>query len=139
MKPIKEVYPDWKEDRYQGYDELLESLEYEILVKVDDEDWQGDSRLLLKDGDRYGILIFGWGSCSGCDALYGASSIEEVEELRNQLNDSIHWEPNKETLLAYMNYKDWELDFSFHQEETKQFIEEVKKLLGEPNAEPDKE
>ena len=63
MRPITEVYSD--ESYFGDYQPLLESFEYDILLQIDDNDYQGDSRLLFKDGDRFGILTFGWGSCSG--------------------------------------------------------------------------
>ena len=65
------------------YRPMIDSFGYEILLQVDDKDYQGDSRLLFRDVSRYGILIFGWGSCSGCDSLQACESLEDVEKLRN--------------------------------------------------------
>ena len=135
MKSIKEVYPECKEDYcfYSPYDyrPLLESLGFDICLQVDDENWQGDSRLLFKDGERWGILIFGWGSCSGCDALQGCNSYDEVDELRQQLLHDIHWEPDTESALQYMNEHDWEGDYSWHYLETREFVNKTKTLLQE--------
>lgn len=133
MKTIIEAYPDLFEygDFWApgDYSPLLESFEYEILLKVDDEDYQGDSRLIFRNGDQYGLLIFGWGSCSGCDMLQGCGSIEEMEELRATLHNDIKWD-SLEGLLNYINTKDWELDFCWHADETKKFLTQAKELLN---------
>ena len=139
MKPIKEVYPvsEYYVDHGAGayftapydYSPLLESFGYKILLQVDDDDYQGDSRLIFKDDERYGLLIFGWGSCSGCDALQACGSYEEVEELRNELLNEIHWESGRSAMWAYTSEKDWELEWSYHSTGTKRFIDKALDLL----------
>jgi hypothetical protein len=94
-----------------GYDNLLASFDVPVVLKVDDNDYQGDSRLLLKDGERWGILTFGWGSCSGCDAYEACSGLADYVELRDQLWNDIHWEADASALLAYIDGKDWSLDY----------------------------
>lgn len=132
-KDIREVYPD-AQDKYgfcapANYDPLLESFGYEILLQVDDKDYQGDSRVLYRDGTRYGLLIFGWGSCSGCDALQACGSYEEIEELRKELHDGIRWFDSAEEALKYFEEHDWEGDFYWNDDETKRFINEGIALL----------
>ena len=128
MKPIEEVYPEaisdtgifWGESNYIP---LLESLGYEISIRIDDDDYQGDSRLLFQDAASYGLLIFGWGSCSGCDALQACDSYEEMESLRQKLSNEIHWEPTGKAMSAWIENKDWELEYSWHTARTKTFVE----------------
>lgn len=112
-----------------GYDALLASFEVAVVLKVDDNDYQGDSRLLLKDGDRWGILIFGWGSCSGCDAFEGCSGLAAYTELRDQLWNGIHWEVDAVALLAYIDGKDWSLDYSWHEEAGRAFLTRAREWL----------
>lgn len=139
MKPINEVYPEHAADEARGesfygpadYGPLLESMEYEILLQKDDSDYQGDSRLLLRDGDRYGVLVFGWGSCSGCDALQACDSMKDIEALRTSLANSITWFDSKAACRGYFETHDWSGDFSYGSDETKQFITEGKQLLAE--------
>ena len=97
---------------------------------MDDDDYQGDSRVLFRDGERYGVLIFGWGSCSGCDALQACDTYEEVDDLRHQLEGEIVWGTREET-LAYIKGKDWAGTFIWHADETKEFLDEAVKLLEE--------
>jgi len=134
MKAIKDAYPDLEEEFGWGgpgdYGPLLESFEYEILLQVDDGDYQGDSRLLLRDGNRYGLLVFGWGSCSGCDALQACSSIKDIEELRDGLHGDIIWKDSREEMLEFVKNRDWEAQYSWHAEETKEFVEKALDLLA---------
>jgi hypothetical protein len=111
MKPIKEIYTHCEDTEgyfiAEGdYLPLLESMG-QILVKVDDHDYSGDSRVLYKDGDKYGILIFGWGSCSGCDALQGCDSFEEIEQLRTKLFNDIRWFAKEEVLNRLEDLEYW--------------------------------
>jgi hypothetical protein len=131
MQNIAELYEN-DSDYFcaYNYQPLLESFEYEIVLQVDDSDYQGDSRVLFKNGDLYGYLNFGWGSCSGCDALQACNNIKEVEELRDTLHNSIHWD-TKENMLDYFQSKDWELEYSWHVKETREFVEQVINLLKE--------
>ncbi len=113
MKEIREVYPSFDGLEYE-YKPLLESMEYEILVKVDEDDYQGDSWVLFKDGTRYGFLNFGWGSCSGCDALQACESLEEIESLRNELHKSIIWHQDKKAMIDWLLKHQWWKDASFY-------------------------
>lgn len=132
MKDIREVYPDAVRDGIwigaYDYRPLLESFGYEILLQVDDQDYSGDSRVLFRDGDRYGVLVFGWGSCSVCDALQACSSYEEIDELRQELHRRIRW-GSREEILHYLETHDWEGDWCWHAPETRQFLEQAKELL----------
>lgn len=135
MKAIEEVYPDALEsDGYwwgaSDYGRMVESLGYDTLLQVDDDDYQGDSRYVLRDNSRYGILIFGWGSCSGCDALQACGSYKELSDLRDGLHDSIKWHDSAAGLLTYIREKDWDLDYAWHSSETRQFIEQADALLS---------
>lgn len=101
MFPIDSDYPSC---------EALVGTFAQILLKVDD--YQGDSRLLLHDMGRFGLLFFGWGSCSGCDALEAASgNRDHLRELRDDLAHKTHWEGSPQALMAHIERKDWSLDF----------------------------
>lgn len=107
--PIREVFPPNKEWSYSsdgmpyvGYDELVESFGFEVVSRRDVGDYQGDSMYVLKEGSRYGWLNFGWGSCSGCDALQGCSSYEELDELRKSLHDDIRWFDSAGDLASWL-------------------------------------
>lgn len=85
-----------------SYYSLVASTGVEVFDSEDDDDYQGDSFALVRDGDRWGWLTFGWGSCSGCDALQAAEGDEEeLSELREQLIVSIVWRDSVAEVIAY--------------------------------------
>ena len=133
MNTAKEIYPDY-EGGYgpSDYGPMLDSFG-PVLLRVDDEDYQGDSRVLYKDGDRYGLLIFGWGSCGGCDALQACDTREEVDALIRELHEKVQWMSGPE-MLSYFQTHDWEGDYSYHAEETRRFVKEGTELLLRHNA-----
>lgn len=130
MIPIEQVYETFEPWGVGDYQPLLKSMGYEIVLQVDDQDYHGDSRLILRDGDRYGLLIFGWGSCSGCDALCACDSLKEVAELREELHDSIIWKDSRHEMLEFFVNREWDLQYSWHAEETRDFIEKGKEVLS---------
>jgi hypothetical protein len=109
MKDIKRKNDEgWT---WYEYGELLDSFELEQVIEECCGYYQGDYVCLFRDGNRYGFLVFGYGSCSGCDALEGAcgESYEAVVALRDSLFESIRWGTAEET-LAYLESgegKDW--------------------------------
>ena len=106
-----------KTTTYFSYGDLLDSFEVQVLLNVEDNDYQGDTRVLMRDGARYGLVVFGWGSCSGCDALEAVNGdVAETTELRDELWSSVHWEDSAAEMLAYVDGKDWSLDFSYRKE-----------------------
>lgn len=92
------------------YGTLVDSMEVEVLVQEDFGSYQGDSMYLVAKDGRFGILKFGWGSCSGCDALQGCSTTDQLTELRDELYQSIQWGDRAET-LRYLREHDWKGDY----------------------------
>ena len=131
MKPIREVYPDREDGDYGpvDYQPMLDSFGHDILLQVDDRDYQGDSRLILRDGQRIGYLNFGWGSCSGCDALQATETYAGLDELRSKIYSGTQWFSGPFEALNFFETHDWEADYSWHEDEQKQFISAAKELL----------
>lgn len=124
MKRAEEIFGvvDWKHyDNVYEYDPMLAEFG-EILLQVDDNDYTGDSRVLYQDGTRYGYLQFGWGSCSGCDALQACQSMEEVQKLMDELYASIRWFDTSAEALEFFRTHDWEGDYDWNEEEQKKFV-----------------
>ena len=111
-----------------SYDDLVGEFG-DILLSVSEDNWQGDTWYLLQSGTRYGYLSVGWGSCSGCDALQGADTWEEVNELQDSLRDHIHWEVGPDGLLEWMKEHDWKGDYIGSAPDHAQFLREALQLL----------
>lgn len=130
MIKAEELYPRHAaetEDYFYGpcdYQPIINALG-NILIQVDDNDYQGDSRVLLKNGGQYGLLIFGWGSCSGCDALQSCTNMSQVQDVIDSMVNNVRWFLSLDDLKKYVAAKDWELEYSYHCDETKAFITKV--------------
>lgn len=82
----------------------------EIVTSHESDGPTGDSWVLYRDGGRYGYLLFGWGSCSACDALDSCKSVDEIQSLMDELYASIRWMAKPE-MIAFLDTHDWEGDF----------------------------
>jgi len=112
-----EALDDVKASRFHGYDynELIDTMKVEIYVQADDQDYQGDSIYLIRkrnanaDGEKYfGILVFGWGSCSGCDSAQAVENAQEATALRNDLYNGIVWVGSTlDDVRRYVDKRDW--------------------------------
>ena len=68
------------EEYYMDYENIV-SCFGEIRIELHDDDYQGDERYLLEKNGKYGYIIIGFGSCSGCDWLQGCSTKKEKIDL----------------------------------------------------------
>ena len=134
MKNVTEIYAnEYKEhieDDYLcigNYEPMVKELG-NILIQVDDSDYQGDSRYIITKDNKFGFLVIGWGSCSGCDALQSCSTFDEIQELFEHIQKDVKWFDSKEELKKYFTEKDWELDFCSHEDERNQFIKQVSEM-----------
>jgi hypothetical protein len=126
---MKKAYPPWGHDedpdhfgfsQAADYGAMIELMPGEAVVHVDVDDYQGDTYVLLRDGARFGYLSFGWGSCSGCDALQACNSFAEVADLYEEMLDWFH-------------AHDWEGDWSWHEETHREFLRKALEALDAAN------
>jgi hypothetical protein len=132
MRTAKEIYKDKIDADWfyiDNYNPMIKEFG-DVLVQVDDDDYQGDTRVLYQRDGKIGYLNFGWGSCSGCDALQDCGDIGEVQELMNGLYNHIKWFDDKKQALEWFNTHDWEGDYTWHADEQQEFINECKKVLS---------
>jgi hypothetical protein len=126
-----EIYPEVNDRDFfcppGDYYPMLESFG-NIVLQVDD-DYQGDSRVLYQDGENFGYLVFGWGSCSGCDALQGCNSIKDLDNLIEGMESGIQWKSRLE-MEEYFKTRDWDNDYHGRSEETKKFVAKALEILA---------
>ena len=130
---VKTLYPGHDDEDYFsicGYQPMTDSFG-KVLVQVDDRDYQGDTRVLLEGVDgRPGLLIFGWGSCSGCDALQACENYNDLQQLYDRLKSCIRWFDDADDALCYFETHDWKGDYSWHEKEMRVFISQCKDALA---------
>lgn len=105
MDKVTKAEELYKEDCFYDYQPIIDSFG-EVVLQKDKEDYQGDSFVVLKNNAKYGFLTFGWGSCSGCDALQACNTFSEVDELIESLYNSITWFDNLNDLKDYVKKRD---------------------------------
>ena len=101
----------------------------DTLVRVDEDSWQGDTYVLLSSGGKYGFLVFGWGSCSGCDALKMCDTPQEVAELMQKLHEGIRWFDSLSEAKDYICSEERNINFYFHESEWSEFVDKVRDYL----------
>ena len=125
MRTAKDLYGE--ETGWFEYEPMIKEFG-EIINKYDFGEYQGDTIVIYKSNNRYGYLLFGWGSCSGCDALQACETIEEVQKLMDALYNSIEWFNSLDELKEWFNQKDWGLEWFGHDPSFKDFTNEIRNL-----------
>ncbi len=74
----------------ESYDSIVASAGT-IIKDWNIGDWQGDYVYLLKNGNKFGFIVVGYGSCSYCDALESCENDDQVQELKKEIVDRIFW------------------------------------------------
>lgn len=133
---VRDLYPQSDSSYFSvcSYQPMIDSFG-SVLVQVSDHDYQGDTRVLLEDSGLIGLIIFGWGSCSGCDALQACQSFSDLQELYDSLKSRVQWWESAEEALDYFEKHDWEGDYSCHSDETRDFVTQCRNLLAARVAE----
>lgn len=127
MKKANEIYKEDEGWFWCDYQPMLNEFG-KILLQEDESGYQGDSFLVYEKDGKFGYLTFGWGSCSGCDALQACQSITEIQELMDSLYNSIKWFDTLTELKDYFADKDWSLCYEWHISEFRDFVQKVKEL-----------
>ena len=98
------LYPGIKDSFMFGPSDYQPIINHigKVLVQEDDEDYQGDTFVLLEKDSKYGFLNIGWGSCSGCDALQGCETLTELESLIESIIDEVKWFDTLDSCLEYI-------------------------------------
>ena len=122
---------------YMSYDTIVEKFGT-VVASTEDDGYQGSSYYVIKrlarrmyeenESAQYGYLTFGWGSCSGCDALLGCSSYDELQELVDGLEASVRWFPTKNALKAWAKDFDWGGEWCANEAACKEIQEKIMDL-----------
>lgn len=91
-------------------------------------DYQGDFVYLLKNEDKFGFVVVGYGSCSGCDALENCSNQEQVDQLKESIINDIFW-GTAEEVKKYITNEDANR-FYFYEDDWKDVRKELIEVLS---------
>lgn len=104
---LTQAFPNLASEFYHPAYESLLGLMGDITLKSDMGSYQGDSDVLLRKDGRWGYLYFGWGSCSGCDALEACDNAQDLAELFDELSSAVRWFDSAEAAVAFFLEHDW--------------------------------
>ena len=111
------------------YNEIVEHIG-NVVLSSRDHDYQGTSYYLLEKDSKYGYLEFGWGSCSGCDALEACENCNDLQSICDRLEESVKWFDSESEFLEWAkNIRDWEGSFSWG-DGVGNFIQKVNNRYG---------
>jgi len=98
-----------------GYDEVIESMEYELIAQANIGSYQGDYLYLLKnEKGKYAFTSLSYGSCSVCDYIEGLArehgydyqspeALMELTEYRDGIHNGLTWISAKRMLWAVLD------------------------------------
>lgn len=93
-----------------SYHNLLKIRNYWPVASSSTGGYQGDYLVVTKKDGEYGVIIIGYGSCSGCDALQSCRDMKDVRDLAMGMNP-MPVGRTKEDVISYLVNKDWECHF----------------------------
>lgn len=109
---VRAAFPaSWNGDPYEGdnidlydYDKLATLFGLPILYSWEEPYYQGDAFFVLQGEDgRLGLMVYGFGSCSVCDALQACSTTQDVADLANEMLEETRWFDDKDAMRAFIN------------------------------------
>ena len=104
------IFPDFGKYGTGDYSPIIEAIGC-VLVQCDEDGCQGDTLALVSKDGKYGFVTFGWGSCSGCDALQACTSVEEAGELARQIANNAVWFESLPEAQNFVANRDWEVSY----------------------------
>ena len=118
---------------YYSYSDLVDSMEVATLHSQSFGSYQGDTLAIVHEGNRFGLLEYGWGSCSGCDALESCDgNVAELTEMRDRMYNGIQWYDTATELGDYLQNHDWQGSFwSSTLDEVLEFVAQSVTILAQ--------
>jgi len=113
-----------------GYIDLIKSANLEVIDHLTMGEYQGDLLMIVKKDNQFGMIVAGFGSCSGCDAFQSCRDDKrKLNKLRDKLCNGVIWK-DITSFISYLRTKKWRNEFYCGEEKLPEFINEtIEKLL----------
>ena len=123
LPPLETLWGPVKSDSYDcrsferlewvGYLDLVEAAGLMVLESESVGSYQGEEYVLVRDleSTKFGVLNYGYGSCSGCDLLEAAKSVKDLEDIRDGFRNAVELFDSPKDLLARIEDPKWIDDF----------------------------
>lgn len=118
--------------KYSSYEDVVKTWGFEIINTAMIGDYSGDFVAVLYAQGTYGLLVHGYGSCSGCDELLGAETEQDVIDLSCYLRSTIRPYPDFESLKCDSLKKDGRFWYMYDKG-FEEFLNETESLIARRN------
>lgn len=118
--------------KYSSYDDIVKTWGFEIINTAMIGDYTGDFVAVLYTQGMYGLLVHGYGSCSGCDELLFCETEQDVAELSCYLRNTIRPYPDFESLKHDSLKKDGRFWYMYDKD-FEEFLNETESLIARRN------
>ena len=118
--------------KYSSYDDIVKTWGFEIINTAMIGDYTGDFVAVLYTQGMYGLLVHGYGSCSGCDELLFCETEQDVAELSCYLRNTIRPYPDFESLKRDSLKKDGRFWYMYDKD-FEEFLNETESLIARRN------
>lgn len=130
LYPGEFSHPVYKDGNIFDYMPIINEFGIAV-VYLEETGYNGDTLVLLKKYDKYGLLNIGWGSCTGCDALQACESYKDVDKLIDKLEREIKWFYNLNSAKEYITSDDRKLSYYWNLEIWHEFVKKVEDFKEE--------
>lgn len=109
-----------------SYQSLIEECGIRILIENVIGSYDGDLLFFVKRARKFGFVVVGYGSCSGCDSYEAAMDDDSLAELGDEIVGAIQWFDSLKGAKKYIgNEYERALNWYFHESGWDDFAREV--------------
>jgi hypothetical protein len=132
MPSARKLYPEFTgEGDTDDYQPIIDAIGTPI-VQYEIGQYDGDTLILFRNANhQYGYLTIGWGSCSGCDALQGCESYDDLQALIDEIEAGVRWFDSAGDALHFINNHDWAGEYFGGDPDTAKFVAECQSILSQ--------
>ncbi|MFI6512946.1 hypothetical protein ACIBCT_35555 [Streptosporangium sp. NPDC050855] len=119
-------------DEFGGLEEFIRVLGHDVLLRVEDGFYRGNTRLLLRSAlGLYGVVNLA--GCSGCYLAAVCRTQEQADQLLAAIRRDIAWKHNARAMRDYLKVLQWP---SGEPNKTEDFRRQAIELLNQIMEDP---
>jgi hypothetical protein len=106
MTKAEKIFPGILKEKWWclSYDAIVSHFG-DVVFSKDFGSYQGDTFYVIENNSKFGYVVIGYGSCSGCDTLQAIESNKNIENLNtfiDSIENDIEWFDTKSELCSFL-------------------------------------